>query len=80
MILNYFAQNITSKYITLVTYFKRSSVKTDESLEFIPVNLHLQRMWCQNDTLNKTGVLDIITVGAFTRHAAKSKKSGGLIK
>ncbi|XP_011179938.2 inositol polyphosphate-4-phosphatase type I A [Zeugodacus cucurbitae] len=60
-------------------YFKRSSVKTDESLEFIPVNLHLQRMWAQNDTLNKSGVLDIITVGAFTRHAAKGR-TGGLIK
>uniref|UniRef100_A0A1A9Z4R5 phosphatidylinositol-3,4-bisphosphate 4-phosphatase n=1 Tax=Glossina pallidipes TaxID=7398 RepID=A0A1A9Z4R5_GLOPL len=73
-------QNIQQIIKDEVTYFKRSSVKTDESLEFIPVNLHLQRMWCQNDTLNKTGVLDIITVGAFTRHAAKSKKSGGLIK
>nr|XP_036234397.1 inositol polyphosphate-4-phosphatase type I A isoform X1 [Bactrocera oleae]XP_036234398.1 inositol polyphosphate-4-phosphatase type I A isoform X1 [Bactrocera oleae]XP_036234399.1 inositol polyphosphate-4-phosphatase type I A isoform X1 [Bactrocera oleae]XP_036234400.1 inositol polyphosphate-4-phosphatase type I A isoform X1 [Bactrocera oleae]XP_036234401.1 inositol polyphosphate-4-phosphatase type I A isoform X1 [Bactrocera oleae]XP_036234402.1 inositol polyphosphate-4-phosphatase type I A len=60
-------------------YFKRSSVKTDESLEFIPVNLHLQRMWAQNDTLNRSGVLDIITVGAFTRHAAKGR-TGGLIK
>uniref|UniRef100_A0A034W7Q7 phosphatidylinositol-3,4-bisphosphate 4-phosphatase n=1 Tax=Bactrocera dorsalis TaxID=27457 RepID=A0A034W7Q7_BACDO len=60
-------------------YFKRSSVKTDESLEFIPVNLHLQRMWAQNDTLNRSGVLDIITVGAFTRHAGKGR-TGGLIK
>ncbi|XP_012158356.1 type I inositol 3,4-bisphosphate 4-phosphatase isoform X2 [Ceratitis capitata] len=59
--------------------FKRSSVKTDESLEFIPVNLHLQRMWAQNDTLNRTGVLDINTVGAFTRHAGKGR-TGGLIK
>uniref|UniRef100_A0A1A9W218 phosphatidylinositol-3,4-bisphosphate 4-phosphatase n=1 Tax=Glossina brevipalpis TaxID=37001 RepID=A0A1A9W218_9MUSC len=58
----------------------KDEVKTDESLEFIPVNLHLQRMWSQNDSLNKTAVLDIITVGAFTRHATKSKKTGGLIK
>ncbi|XP_037814556.1 inositol polyphosphate-4-phosphatase type I A isoform X1 [Lucilia sericata] len=62
------------------TFFKKSSVKTDESLEFIPVNLHLQRMWSQNDSLNRTGVLDIITVGAFTRHAGKMGKTGGLIK
>lgn len=55
-------------------------MKTDESLEFIPVNLHLQRMWAQNDSLNRTGVLDIITVGAFTRHAGKMGKCGGLIK
>ncbi|XP_067641805.1 inositol polyphosphate-4-phosphatase type I A isoform X2 [Eurosta solidaginis] len=60
-------------------YFKRSSIKTDESLEFVPVNLHLQRMWAQNDTLNRSGVLDIITVGAFTRHVAKGR-TGGLIK
>ncbi|XP_036318753.1 inositol polyphosphate-4-phosphatase type I A isoform X2 [Rhagoletis pomonella] len=60
-------------------YFKRSSAKTDESLEFVPVNLHLQRMWAQNDTLNRSGVLDIITVGAFTRHASKGR-TGGLIK
>ncbi|XP_053948992.1 inositol polyphosphate-4-phosphatase type I A isoform X2 [Anastrepha ludens] len=60
-------------------HFKRSSVKTDESLEFVPVNLHLQRMWAQNDTLNRSGVLDIITVGAFTRHATNGR-TGGLIK
>ncbi|XP_037937151.1 inositol polyphosphate-4-phosphatase type I A isoform X2 [Teleopsis dalmanni] len=60
-------------------FFKRSSVKTDKSLEFIPVNLHLQRMWAHNDGLNRTGVLDIITVGAFTRHATKGR-TGGLIR
>uniref|UniRef100_A0A1I8PZI0 phosphatidylinositol-3,4-bisphosphate 4-phosphatase n=2 Tax=Stomoxys calcitrans TaxID=35570 RepID=A0A1I8PZI0_STOCA len=61
-------------------FFKRSSVKTDESLEFIPVNLHLQRMWVQNDSLNRSAVLDIVTVGAFTRHGGLKKKTGGLIK
>ncbi|XP_055912176.1 inositol polyphosphate-4-phosphatase type I A [Eupeodes corollae] len=60
-------------------YFKQSSVKTDESLEFIPVNLHLQRMWAHNDSLNRTGVVDVVTVGAFTRHAGK-QRTGGLIK
>lgn len=48
-------------------------------LEFAPVNLHLQRMWAYNDTLKRDGFLDIITVGAFTRHNGKSK-TGGLIK
>lgn len=59
--------------------FKKSSSKNDESLEFAPVNLHLQRMWAYNDTLKRDGFLDIITVGAFTRHNGKSK-TGGLIK
>ncbi|PNF15691.1 hypothetical protein B7P43_G14251, partial [Cryptotermes secundus] len=61
------------------TYFKPSSRKGDRMLEFAPVNLHLQRMWVQNDTLRKSGFYDIITVGAFTAHSHKSK-NGGLIK
>lgn len=60
-------------------YFKPSAKKGDESLEFAPINLHLQRMWAHNDTLKKSGVLDIVTVGAFTKHAGKTK-TGGLIK
>ncbi|KAK9744541.1 PH domain [Popillia japonica] len=59
--------------------FKPSSRKNDRSLEFAPVNLHLQRMWVYNDTLNKAGFYDWITVGAFTAHSHKSK-NGGLIK
>ncbi|XP_018570173.1 type I inositol 3,4-bisphosphate 4-phosphatase isoform X2 [Anoplophora glabripennis] len=59
--------------------FKASSRKSDRSLEFAPINLHLQRMWVHNDTLNKTGFYDWITVGAFTAHSHKSK-NGGLIK
>lgn len=61
-------------------FYKRSATKTDESLEFLPVNLHVQRMWAQNDALQRRGVLDIITVGAFTRHDVKGRKCGGLIK
>lgn len=60
-------------------FFKPSAKKADESLEFAPINLHLQRMWAHNDTLKKTGFLDVITVGAFTKHVGKSK-TGGLIK
>nr|XP_015834055.1 PREDICTED: type I inositol 3,4-bisphosphate 4-phosphatase [Tribolium castaneum] len=61
------------------SFFKPSSRKLDRSLEFAPVNLHLQRMWVHNDTLNKAGFYDWITVGAFTAHSHKSK-NGGLIK
>jgi inositol polyphosphate-4-phosphatase len=60
-------------------FFKPSAKKSDEALEFAPINLHLQRMWAHNDTLKKSGCLDVVTVGAFTRHAGKTK-TGGLIK
>ncbi|XP_035786576.1 inositol polyphosphate-4-phosphatase type I A-like isoform X1 [Anopheles albimanus] len=59
--------------------FKPSCRKADETVEFAPVNLHLQRMWAHNDTLKRAGILDVITVGAFTRHTGRSK-TGGLIK
>lgn len=61
------------------TFFKQSNRKADEALEFAPVNLHLQRMCAHNDTLKRSGVYDVITVGAFTRHTGKAK-TGGLIK
>ncbi|XP_034942251.1 inositol polyphosphate-4-phosphatase type I A isoform X2 [Chelonus insularis] len=61
------------------SYFKRSSRRNDRTLEFAPINLHLQRMWVHNDTLNKCGFYDFITVGAFTAHSHKSK-NGGLIR
>lgn len=60
-------------------FFKPSNKKHEESLEFAPVNLHLQRMWAHNDTLKRSGVLDVITVGAFARHSGKTK-TGGLIR
>lgn len=56
----------------------------------MPVNLHLQRMCAQTDALlhPHAQILDIITVGAFTRHqskkanvvAAEINGHGGLIK
>ena len=59
--------------------FKPSCQKDDRSLEFVPINLHLQRMWVQNDTLRRSGLYDIVTVGAFTSHANKCK-TGGLLR
>ncbi|CAK1588461.1 unnamed protein product [Parnassius mnemosyne] len=61
-------------------YYKASSKKDDASLEFAPVNLHLQRMWVHNDTLNKTGFHDVVTVGAFAAHTHKTDRTGGLIR
>lgn len=62
-----------------MSFFKPSTKKFDRLLEFAPVNLHLQRIWVYNNTINKTGIYDWITVGAFTAHLHKSK-NGGLIK
>ncbi|XP_073956536.1 inositol polyphosphate-4-phosphatase type I A [Choristoneura fumiferana] len=61
-------------------HFKPSCKKDHASLEFAPVNLHLQRMWVHNDTLNKTGFHDVITAGAFAAHAHKNERTGGLIR
>ncbi|XP_044014842.1 inositol polyphosphate-4-phosphatase type I A isoform X2 [Aphidius gifuensis] len=61
------------------SYFKQSSRKNDRHFEFAPLNLHLQRMWVHNDTLNKCGFYDFITVGAFTAHSHKNK-NGGLLR
>ncbi|CAH0392332.1 unnamed protein product [Bemisia tabaci] len=61
------------------SFFKPSSRKFDRSLEFAPINLHLQRLCAQNETLKKSNMYDIISVGAFTAHAHKSK-NGGLVK
>ncbi|CAB3226200.1 unnamed protein product [Arctia plantaginis] len=61
-------------------FYKASSRKEDAALEFAPINLHLQRMWVHNDTLNKTGFHDIVTAGAFAAHTHKSERTGGLIR
>ena len=56
---------------------RKSVEKGDPSFEFVPVNLHLQRMWAENDSLRKSGFYDTVTHGAFTSIA---QKSPGLIK
>jgi len=59
--------------------FKRSAMKGDPTYEFVPTNLHLQRIWVQNESLRKSGFYDIHTVGAFNAFAQKTN-SQGLIK
>lgn len=56
---------------------RSSEQKADKTYEFVPINLHLQRMWVENDSLRKSGFYDLFTHGAFT---AKTQKSPGLIK
>ncbi|KAK3579951.1 hypothetical protein CHS0354_033469 [Potamilus streckersoni] len=59
--------------------FKPSSKKADKELEFVPVNLHQQRMTVLNEATEAAGCYDITTVGAFVAHARKFK-NGGLYK
>ncbi|XP_035214308.1 type II inositol 3,4-bisphosphate 4-phosphatase-like [Stegodyphus dumicola] len=59
--------------------FKPSVKKKDTNFEFVPVNLHVQRMWVQNVTTRKTGVYDIITVGAFSAFPRRFRQ-GGLLR
>ncbi|KAK3099607.1 hypothetical protein FSP39_006978 [Pinctada imbricata] len=70
----------TDKLNVLANYsgplYKQSTKKGDKELEFIPVNLHLQRMTVINEDKNTTGWYDIITVGAFTAYAQKYKQGG----
>uniref|UniRef100_F6UVC2 Phosphatidylinositol-3,4-bisphosphate 4-phosphatase n=1 Tax=Ciona intestinalis TaxID=7719 RepID=F6UVC2_CIOIN len=59
-------------------FFKKSVDKMSEELEFVPTNLHIQKMTVQNlnnDTFN----YDITTVGATTAHAMGFKHGGGLL-
>ncbi|XP_013413807.1 type I inositol 3,4-bisphosphate 4-phosphatase isoform X2 [Lingula anatina] len=56
--------------------FKASARKGDRDVEFIPVNLHLQRMWVTNEKKKTSGCYDIVTVGSFTAYAQKYKQGG----
>lgn len=56
------------------------NISDDPFVEFIPVNLHVQRMWAHDYNLNKSGYYDTITVGAFTAHCQKAGKEGGLFQ
>ena len=59
------------------TSFRKSTQKAEKKYEFVPTNLHLQRMWVVNESLRKSGFYDTFTHGAFTSFG---QKSPGLIK
>ncbi|KAG7171447.1 Inositol polyphosphate-4-phosphatase type I A-like [Homarus americanus] len=57
---------------------KKSMDKGETSLEMAPTNLHLQRLWAQNESLRRSGFYDIITNGVFSAYS-QGYKNGGLV-
>ncbi|XP_067849905.1 type II inositol 3,4-bisphosphate 4-phosphatase isoform X4 [Heptranchias perlo] len=57
--------------------FKSSCSRGEKKLEFVPVNLHLQRMHIQNSSAKTDGIYDVITIGAPAAHI-RGFRNGGL--
>ncbi|ESP02136.1 hypothetical protein LOTGIDRAFT_230548 [Lottia gigantea] len=57
-------------------YYKRSCDKDKRELEFIPVNVHLQRIAVGTEGSKQGTVYDSITTGAFTAYSQKYKHGG----